>query len=391
MPFAAGLDRGAGRSAFELVDPRFTDIRDRAEQAARRLSPIAVAADASSELHPDIVPILRRSGLLELVVPAAYGGWAERVDPVAICTVREVLMGTCSAADSTFALQGIGSFAISMAGTEDQRRQWLPRVATGEVLSAMAITEDGAGSDVKAIQTTATTDAGDVIIRGSKTFISNGGVAGYYIVLAREDAAGLSTFLVPAATPGVNVTPTPPLGAPHVLGDVSFEGVRVPVTARIGAPGTGLEPVLATLAVFRVSVAAAAVGLARAALNEATRHARTREQFGRPLIRLGPVAALLADSWADVESARLLTYRAAELAREDPVAHLEHSSLAKLAATEACGRVVDRCVQVAGRWGLIKDSRLERCYRQARPMRIYEGASEVIRLGVARQLGREVV
>jgi acyl-CoA dehydrogenase len=166
--------------------------------------------------------------------------------------------------------------------------------------------------------------------------------------------------------------------------------VRATSGARLGEAGKGLKPVLATLAVFRTSVAAAAVGLAQAALDEATRHARTREQFGRPLLRLGPVAGLLADSWADVEATRLLTYRAAELAREDPLAHLEHSSLAKLAATEACSRVVDRCVQVAGRFGLIQDSRLERCHRQARPMRIYEGASEVIRLGIARQLAAEV-
>jgi len=147
---------------------------------------------------------------------------------------------------------------------------------------------------------------------------------------------------------------------------------------------------LSTLAVFRVSVAAAAVGLAQTALTEATRHARERHQFGRPLLRLGPVAGLLADSWSDVASARLLTYEAARLAKENPRLHLEHSSLAKLAATEACSRVVDRCVQVMGRWGLIRDSRIERCYRQSRAMRIYEGASEVIRLGIARQLAEEV-
>ena len=196
---------------------------------------------------------------------------------------------------------------------------------------------------------------------------------------------------MPADTPGLTTSPAPELGAPHVLGNVSFADVRVPSSARLGLPGQGLKPVLSTLAVFRVSVAAAAVGLAQVALDEATRHARERVQFGRPLLRLGPVAGLLADAWADVEATRLLTYRAAELAREDPLAHLEHSSLAKLAATEACTRVVDRCVQVSGRWGLIKDSRLERCHRQARPMRIYEGASEVLRLGIARQLATEVV
>src|SRR5262249_40714032 len=138
-----------------------------------------------------------------------------------------------------------------------------------------------------------------------------------------------------------------------------------------------------------VSVAAAAVGLAQAALDEATRHARARQQFGRPLIRLGPVAGLLADSWAELSAARLLTYHAARLAQEDPLAHLEHSSMAKMYAPEACTRIVDRCVQAMGRWGLIRDSRIDRCYRQARPMRIYEGASEVLRLGIARQLSSE--
>jgi acyl-CoA dehydrogenase len=166
--------------------------------------------------------------------------------------------------------------------------------------------------------------------------------------------------------------------------------VHVPLSARIGEPGNGLGPVLSTLAVFRVSVAAAAVGLAQSALDEATKHASAREQFGRPLIRLGPVAGLLADSWADVASTRLLTYEAARLAQEDALGNLEHSSLAKLAATEACSRVVDRCVQVMGRWGLIHNSRIERCYRQARAMRIYEGASEVLRLGIARELGKGV-
>ena len=152
----------------------------------------------------------------------------------------------------------------------------------------------------------------------------------------------------------------------------------------------GCEVILSTLAMFRISVGAGAVGLAQTALDEAVRHASTREQFGKPLARLGPVAGLLADSWGDIASARLLTYRAAEVAREDPLSHLQHSSLAKLAASEACSRVVDRCVQVMGRWGLVHGSRIERCYRQSRAMRIYEGASEVIRLGVAQRLCDEV-
>jgi acyl-CoA dehydrogenase len=376
-------------ATFARLDPRYRELADQARAVAAKLAPVAIEADSSSELHPEVLAVLRGSGLMRYVVPGEYGGARETVDPVAVCVIREILMGTCSAADSLFALQGIGSYAIAVDGTPEQRRTWLPRVASGDVLAALALTEPDAGSDLKAITTSARAHDEQITIRGRKSFISNAGVAGYYIVLAREQD-GLSAFLVPADSAGLSVLPGPDLGAPHLIGDVELRDVTVPESARIGLPGRGLAPVLATLAVFRVSVAAAAVGLAQVALEEATRHARTREQFGRPLLRLGPVAGLLADAWADVESARLLTYRAAELARDDPAAHLEHSSLAKLAATEACCRVVDRCVQVSGRFGLIKDSRLERCYRQARPMRIYEGASEVLRLGIARQLAAEV-
>ena len=377
-------------STLSPLAPAYLALRNEVERVVAKLAPIAVEADSSSGLHPDVLAILRESGLFRLMVPAAHGGRSETVDPVAVCVVRESLMGVCSAADSLFALQGIGSFAITIAGTPEQQAAWLPKVASGEVLSALALTEPVAGSDLRSITTTAEVEGSQVRLDGRKSFISNAGAAGFYVVLAKEGELGLSAFLVPADTPGLTVEPSVELGAPHLLGDVTLENVVLPISARIGEAGKGLEPVLSTLAVFRVSVAAAAVGLAQVALDEATRHARTRVQFGRPLLRLGPVAGLLADSWADVESTRLLTYRAAELAREDPRAHLEYSSLAKLAATEACSRVVDRCVQVSGRWGLVRDSRLERCHRQARPMRIYEGASEVIRLGIARQLAAEV-
>lgn len=377
-------------TGLTFLDPRYQSIREQALELTDKLRPLAVEADSSSELHPGVLALIRESGLMRLVVPASHGGADEVVDPVAVCVVREILMSVCSAADSLFALQGIGSFAITVAGTDEQKQTWLPRVATGEVLAALALTEPVAGSDLKGITTTAEQADGQIVINGHKSFISNAGVAGYYIVLAKEDV-GLSAFLVPADTPDLSTEPAPELGAAHLLGDVRFDSVTIPASARLGEPGHGLRPVLSTLAVFRVSVAAAAVGLAQVALEEATRHARTREQFGRPLIRLGPVAGHLADAWAEVESTRLLTYRAAELARADPLANLEYSSLAKLAATEACSRVVDRCIQVSGRWGLIKDTRLERCHRQARPMRIYEGASEVLRLGIARQLAKDVV
>jgi len=367
----------------------YENIRAEARTFASRLEPLAVEADASSDIHVAVLAALRDSNLIRFTVPAAYGGEFDEVDPFAVCLVREQLMAVCSHADSLFALQGIGSFALSVSGSDEQKATWLPRVASGAVLAGLALTEPVAGSDLKSITTRADEQNGSITINGTKSFISNAGAAGFYTVLAKEDV-GLSAFLVPADTPGVSTNPAPELIAPHVLGDVHFDNVTVASDARLGAPGQGLDPVLSTLAVFRVSVAAAAVGLAQTALTEATRHARERHQFGRPLLRLGPVAGLLADSWSDVASARLLTYEAARLAKENPRLHLEHSSLAKLAATEACSRVVDRCVQVMGRWGLIRDSRIERCYRQSRAMRIYEGASEVIRLGIARQLAEEV-
>jgi acyl-CoA dehydrogenase len=373
---------------FELDAP-YLEIQRQAREFVRAIEPLAAEADEMSEIHPGILSALRESGLSDLMVPAEYGGRTERLDPLAICVVREALMATSAHADSMFALQGIGSYAVTVAGTAEQRDQWLPKVATAESLPALALTEPDAGSDLKSITTELVPGASGLLLNGTKSYISNAGAAAFYVTFAREES-GYSMVLVPADAEGVSVTPTPELIAPHVLGDVHFNDVRLPLTARLGEPGQGLDLVLATLGVFRVSVAGAAVGLAQAALEEAVRHTRTRVQFGRPLARLGPVAQMLADCWTEVEMTRLLTYRAACLAVDDPAASLNHSSMAKLAASEAASRVVDRCVQMMGRFGLVRNSKIERLYRQARPMRIYEGASEVLRLGIARQLTQEV-
>lgn len=373
---------------FKLQE-KYLEIQEQARAYARAVDPIAVEADESSELHPGLLAALRESGLAELMVPAEFGGRSDRLDPLSICLVREVLMGTSANADSLFAMQGIGSYAITAAGTPEQRSHWLPKVAKVDVLPALALTEPEAGSDLKSVTTEVVPGAGGLVLRGAKSFISNAGAASFYEVFAKE-GSGYSMVLVPADAAGISVTPTPELIAPHVLGEVQFDDVVLPLDSRLGKPGKGLNLVLATLGVFRVSVAGAAVGLAQAALEEAVRHTRTRVQFGRPLARLGPVAQLLADSWTEIEMARLLTYRAACMAVDDPAASLHHSSMAKLAASETASRVVDRCVQVMGRFGLIRNSKIERLYRQARPMRIYEGASEVLRLGISRQLTEEV-
>ncbi len=373
---------------FDL-DAKYLEIQREAQALAQSVDHFACEADASNELHPGMLEALQTSKLANLMVPSRYGGRFEEIDPLAICLVREVLMATSSHMDSLFALQGIGSFAVTAAGSDLQRSQWLPRIATAEVLPALALTEPVAGSDLKSVTTEIVSDGDGLVLNGSKSFISNAGYATFYVVFAKE-GAGFSMVLVPADAEGLSITPTPGLIAPHVLGEIEFSNVSLPSDARLGPAGKGLALVLSTLSVFRVSVAGAAVGLAQAALEEAVRHTRSREQFGKPLAKLGSVAQMLADSWTEVEMARLLTYRAATMARSDPSANLPYSSMAKLAASEMASRVVDRCVQMMGRWGLVQDSKIERLYRQARPMRIYEGSSEVLRLGIASELTRIV-
>jgi acyl-CoA dehydrogenase len=324
------------------------------------------------------------------MVPAAFGGRGERVDSLAVTVVREQLAAESAHLDSLFAMQGIGSFALSVGGSPEIQERWLPRVGRLEAIAALGLTEPGVGSDLKAITTTAEERGGKLVLNGHKSFITNAGDADFYSVLARE-RDGYSLILVPADAPGVSTSSPHQIIAPHVLGDVVLDGVTVPASHRLGDPGAGFTLVLATLATFRVSVAGAAVGLATAALTEAVRHCAGREQFGMPLARLGPVPAALASSWTDIEMARALTYRAAASAARDPLAHLDLSSLAKVGATEAAGRVVDRAVQVMGRFGLVRGSKIERLYREARPMRIYEGATEVIYDSLARHLVKALV
>lgn len=373
---------------IQLSEP-YRSIQQEARALAKAIEPYAVEADNMSTVHPEMHRLLQESGLCKLVVEGAYGGRFAKVDPVAVCLVREALMGVSGNADSLFVMQGLGSYALTQAGTEEQKRRWMPGVAAGRILPAVALTEPGAGSDLKSVTTRAIRAGGGFKLSGHKAFITNAPVADFYTVLAREDD-GYSVFLVDGKAKGIAVTPGPELMAPHIIGEVVFDNVELPPDARLGEPGKGFSMVLTTLAVFRVSVAAAAVGLAQAALEEAVRHARKREQFGRPLAKLGPIASLLADSWAEVAAARLLTYRVAEMAKEEALANLDHSSLAKMYATEMASRVTDRCVQVMGRWGLIKDSKVERLFLEQRAMRIYEGASEVLRLGISARLCKDV-
>jgi acyl-CoA dehydrogenase len=282
-------------------------------------------------------------------------------------------------------MQGIGSFALAQGGDETLKREWLPRVARLDAVAGLALTEPEIGSDLKRLSTTIVADDDHIVINGHKSFITNAGDADFYCVLGKE-ADGYTLAFVPAESPGVTIAKPYDLIAPHVLGDVIMEDVHLPVNHRIGEPGKGFALVLATLATFRVSVAGAAIGLAEAALREAIAHASDRELFGVKLARLGGVPASLASSWIDIEMARSLAYRAAATAALDPMAALSLSSMAKVGGTEAAGRVVDRCVQIMGRFGLVRGSKIERLYREARPMRIYEGSTEVILDSLANQL-----
>lgn len=378
---------------FELP-PRYTELQAEARALAVSVRHIAARADEADHVDPEVRERLQASGLAAVTVGEEYGGRYPGVDSLAVTVVREALAAESAHLDSLFAMQGIGSYALSVAGGDAVRKRWLPAVGTLDALAALALTEPEVGSDLKALTTRLVVDGDELVVTGHKSFITNAGDADFYCVLAREEIGGTDGYtlvLVPADTPGVGVEHPHQIIAPHVLGDVLLDGVRVPADHRIGEPGGGFAHVLATLATFRVSVAGAAVGLAQAALEEAVRHAAGRQQFGTTLARLGGVPAALAASWTDIEMARALTYRAAAAATRDARAALPLSSLAKVGATEAAGRVVDRCTQVMGRFGLVRGSAIERLYREARPMRIYEGSTEVIFDSLAKQLVKLVV
>src|SRR3954447_1380110 len=372
---------------FELPQ-RYLDLQAEARALAAECADIAARADEADHVDPDARERLRASGLAAVTVDAAYGGRFEKVDSLAVTVVREALAFESAHLDSIFAMQGIGSFPLSTGASEAVRKEWLPKIASLDAVGALALTEPDVGSDLRAVSTTVTERDGELVVNGHKSFITNAGDASFYSVLAQE-GDGQSLVLVPADAPGVTVTHPHQIIAPHVLGDGVFDDVRVPLDHRLGEPGKGFKLMLATLATFRVSVAGAAVGVAQAALEEASGHAPARHQFGKPLAELGPVPSKLAESWIDIEMARTMTYRAAAAAARDPLSGLHLSSMAKVGATEMVGRVVDRCVQVMGRFGLVRGSKIERLYRDARPMRIYEGSTEVILDSLARKLVKD--
>ena len=367
---------------FDLT-PDQREVQKIARAVADEVAPFAEEADESIEVHSRVWRVLRDSGLVRHVV--SVDG---ELDPLTIAVVREALMYSSAHLDSLFAMQGVGSYSLAVGGSDALREEWLPRVAALDVIAGLALTEPEVGSDLRAVSTTVEAVPDGVRVRGRKSYITNGGVAGFYCVLGRE-GDGYSMVLVPADSPGLTVERGADLISPHILGELTFD-VVVPAANRLGVPGKAFSLMLRTLSVFRVSVAGSAVGLAQAALDEAVAHATNRTQFGRPLIEIGAVSQNLALSWSEIEAARAIAYRAASLAEADPLRHLDLSSIAKVQATEAAGRVVDRAVQAMGRFGLVRGSKIERLYRNARPFRVYEGATEVLLDALGRRLAKGV-
>jgi len=332
-----------------------------------------------------------------LVRALGAGGWlqhavGDKIDTRAICVIRETLARHSGLADFAFAMQGLGSGAISLAGTAAQRERYLARVARGEAISAFALSEPEAGSDVAAMQCSARVDGDHAVLNGEKTWISNGGIADFYVVFARtgeaEGSRGISAFIVDAGTPGFEIAERIDVIAPHPLARLRFTNCRVPLTQRVGAGGEGFKIAMRTLDVFRTSVAAAALGFARRALDEGLKRATTRKMFKQTLADFQLTQAKLATMATTIDSAALLTYRAAWL-RDQGRTVTKEAAMAKLAATEGAQQVIDAAVQLWGGLGVVSEQPVERLYREIRSLRIYEGATEVQQLIIGRELLKE--
>jgi acyl-CoA dehydrogenase len=349
-----------------------------------------VSHDDADAACREWVKRLGAQGFLRYCVPAAHGGALASIDSRALCLLREHLAEHDALADFAFAMQGLGSGAISLAGSEAMKSTWLPRVARGQAIAAFALSEPNAGSDVAAIATTATATKKGWRLDGSKTWISNGGIADFYCVFARSKAEssgakGITAFLVPADAKGLKIAERIETVSPHPLATLEFDGCEIPDTNRIGAEGDGFKLAMRTLDIFRVSVAAAAVGFARRALNETIARANDRAMFGATLAAQPLAQAIIGDMATDLDASALLTYRAAWQRDSSDARTTAVAAMAKLAATEHAQTIIDRAVQLHGGLGVKAGHIVERLYRDIRALRIYEGATEVQRLIIGRE------
>ena len=335
-----------------------------------------------------LVKQLGTAGWLRYTVPAQYGGVLEHLDVRSLCIARESLARVSGLADFAFAMQGLGAGPISLFGSPELKAKYLPRVASGDAIAAFAMSEFDAGSDVTAMGTTARRDGDDYVIDGEKTWISNGGIADLYVVFCRlgEAEREFIALVVEPGDPGLSVTERISTIAPHPLATIRFAGCRVPATRAVGAPGKGLRVALGTLDVFRSTVGAAALGMARRALDETLAHVTTRHMFGQLLQDFQLTQAKIAAMATDIDASALLVYRAA-WTRDNGAARItREAAMAKMYATEAAQRVIDHAVQLLGARGVVSGHPLERLYREIRALRIYEGTTEVQQLVIAGQV-----
>jgi acyl-CoA dehydrogenase len=364
-----------------------------ADFAAREIDPRAGESDDEDARFREMLALLADSGLLRFAVAEA----GVRFDTRSLCLIREALSYSSALADLAFVMQGLGTYAISLAAPDHVRDFWLERAATGKAIAAFALTEPDAGSDIAAIKTTARRqrdsddDSEFYVIDGTKRFISNAGLADVYTVFARtgtraDGRAELSAFVVGARMQGFRVAERIEMISPHPMGEIEFKNCRVPAEDMVGNVGDGLSLALQTLDTFRSSVGAAACGMAGRALDEAIAYAKRRHQFGRPLAEHQMIQEKLADMATELDAARLLVYRAAYLKDAGVERITREASQAKLYATEAAGRIIDSAVQIHGGAGLVRGSIVERLYRDVRALRIYEGTSEIQKLVIASQL-----
>ena len=366
-------------------------FEDRHREHAERLD--AWCAENLPVDHHDVDGACRK-----LVAALGEAGWLKQsaVDPAdpqplnvrKLCLTRETLARHDGLADFAFAMQGLGTGAISLFGTPEQQR-WLEKTRAGKALSAFALSEPRSGSDVANMEMTATKDGGDYVLSGEKTWISNGGIADVYCVFARTGEApgarGISAFVVPADAPGLTVAERIEVVAPHPLARLAFDDVRVPASAMIGRPGEGFKIAMSVLDVFRSTVGAAALGFARRALDETIARVRDRHLFGAPLFDLQMVQGHVAEMALDVDAAALLIYRAAWTKDSGAARVTREAAMAKLYATDRAQEVIDKAVQLHGGDGVRKGHIVESLYREIRALRIYEGASDVQKVVIARQ------
>ncbi|WP_407714910.1 acyl-CoA dehydrogenase family protein [Comamonas testosteroni] len=345
--------------------------------------------DVDAECRQLVKALGEAGWLRHAVAGEIHGGAGEQIDTRAICLIRETLARHSGLADFAFAMQGLGSGAISLAGSEEQKKRYLSRVARGEAISAFALSEPDAGSDVAAMACEARLEGDHYVINGEKTWISNGGIADFYVVFVRTGEApgsrGLSALIVDADTPGFEVAERIDVIAPHPLARLKFSNCRVSAAQRVGEAGEGFKVAMRTLDVFRTSVAAASLGFARRAMDEALQRATSRKMFGGVLADFQLTQAKLAQMATQIDSAALLTYRAAWL-RDQGESVTREAAMAKMTATENAQQVIDAAVQIWGGLGVVSEQPVERLYREIRALRIYEGATEVQQLIIGRDL-----